>query len=80
VLSFGGAGFLPKAFTQEVFVHFVMNILRRGKTIAWQCEKCGRLVDIERIDLLKMKPIKCSDRQCDSLSLREVGFVHRRKK
>ncbi|MFH1069977.1 MAG: hypothetical protein V1794_10205 [Candidatus Glassbacteria bacterium] len=80
VLSFGGVGFLPKAFTLEVFVRFVKNILRHGKTIAWQCESCGKLVAIDQLDLLKMKPIKCTDRACESVALKELGFVHRRKK
>ena len=80
VLELGGVGFLPKAFTTETFVRFTKDILRKGKSPGWQCNVCGKLVEVNQLDLLKMKPIKCSDRQCDSLDIREISFSGRRGK
>ena len=77
VLELGGVGFLPKAFTTETFVRFTKDILRKGKSPGWQCNACGKLVEVNQLDLLKMKPIKCSDRQCDSLDIREISFSGR---
>lgn len=78
VLELGGVGFLPKAFTMETFVRFVKDILRNGKSSGWQCNSCGKLVEVNQLDLLKMKPIKCSDRQCDSMDIHEISFSGKR--
>jgi DNA-binding response OmpR family regulator len=74
LIELGGVGLLPKAFTMEIFVRFVKNILRLGRSTAWQCNKCGKLVIVDHIDMLKMKPIKCTDKDCDSVDLIELEF------
>ena len=72
-------GLLPKAFTMEIFVRFVKNILRHGSSTAWQCNTCGKLVIVDHIDMLKMKPIKCTDKDCHSIDLIELKFPSRAK-
>ncbi|MBW7996033.1 MAG: response regulator [Candidatus Glassbacteria bacterium] len=67
-------GLLTKPFTIERFVRFVKGILRTGESLTWQCEACGKGVIAEQIDMLKMKPIKCSDRECGSSDLRQIKF------
>ena len=75
LLELGGLGLLPKAFTMEIFVRFVKNILRHGSSTAWQCNKCGKLVIVDHIDMLKMKPIKCTDKDCNSTDIIEIKFT-----
>ncbi len=73
-LAAGANGLLTKPYTIERFVRFVKGILRSGRSTAWQCEACGKMVIADQIDLLKMKPIKCSDRGCGSSELRQLEF------
>ena len=73
----GGLGLLPKAFTMEIFVRFVKNILRHRSSRAWQCNKCGKLVIVNHIDMLKMQPIKCTAKGCDSTDIIELEFPAR---
>lgn len=75
LLELGSLGLLPKAFTMEIFVRFVKNILRHGSSPAWQCNKCGKLVIVDHIDMLKMKPIKCTDKGCNSTDIIEIKFT-----
>ena len=75
LLELGGLGLLPKAFTMEIFVRFVKNILRHGSSPAWQCNKCGKLVIVNHLDMLKMKPIRCTDRDCNSTDIIEIKFT-----
>lgn len=70
----GANGILPKPFTVERFVRFVKGVLRTGESTAWQCETCGKVVVVDQIDMLKMQPIKCSDRECGSNDLKQIDF------
>ena len=79
VRKLGAVGFLPKAFTMEVFVHFVKDILRKGGSSAWQCVRCGKLVPVDRIDMLNLGPIKCSDKNCESSELKKIHFGAQKK-
>jgi DNA-binding response OmpR family regulator len=67
-------GLLTKPYTIERFVRFVKGILRSSQSTAWQCEACGKMVLVDQIDMLKMKPIKCSDRECGTSELRQLEF------
>ncbi|HUU27775.1 MAG TPA: response regulator [archaeon] len=73
-LKLGAVGFLPKVFTMEVFVRFVKNILRNGYSKVWQCCACGKLVPGDLIDMLNMRPLKCTDKNCESSEIKEVFF------
>ena len=75
LLELGSLGLLPKAFTMEIFVRFVKSILRHGSSPAWQCNKCGKLVIVNHIDMLKRKPIKCTDKGCNSTDIIEIKFT-----
>lgn len=79
LIELGGLGLLPKAFTMEIFVRFVKNILRQGSSTAWQCNKCGKLVIVNHIDMLKMTPIKCTNKDCSSTGIIELNFPQRAK-
>jgi len=79
LVKLGGIGLLPKAFTMEIFVRFVKNILRNGSSPAWQCKKCGKLVMVDHIDMLKMTPIKCTDKDCNSTDISQINFASSRK-
>ncbi len=70
----GLVGVLPKVFTLEQFVHFTKRILRYGATRSWQCRACGRLITADHLDLLGMKPLKCTFRECASILIEEVAF------
>lgn len=74
VIDLGAVGFLPKAFTMEVFVRFVKDLLRNGRVSGWQCVQCGKLVPMDQVDLLNMRPIKCAYRECVSSEIRRVHF------
>lgn len=65
-------GLLPKPYTIERFIRFVNGILRSSRSTVWQCESCGKMVIAEQIDMLMMKPIKCSDRECAASELRQL--------
>jgi DNA-binding response OmpR family regulator len=73
-LAVGANGLLAKPYTIERFVRFVKGILRSSQSTAWQCEACGKMVIVEQVDMLKMKPIKCSDRECCASELRQLEF------
>ncbi len=73
-LDVGANGLLPKPYTIERFVRFVKGILRSSQSTVWQCETCGKMVIVDQIDMLKMKPIKCSDRECGASELRQMEF------
>ena len=73
-LTVGANGLLPKPYTIERFVRFVKGILRSSQSTVWQCETCGKMVIVDQIDMLKMKPIKCSDRECGSSDLCQMEF------
>jgi len=74
VQNLGAVGFLPKAFTMDVFVRFVKEVLRKGFLNAWQCGACGCLVTGDPVDLLNMCPIKCTNSGCRSSDIRKVVF------
>lgn len=74
VQSLGAVGFLPKAFTMDVFVRFVKDVLRKGYVTGWQCTRCGKLVPMDQVDLLNMRPIRCTHRDCVSSEIQEVNF------
>jgi DNA-binding response OmpR family regulator len=73
-MAVGANGVLTKPFTIERFVRFVKGILRNSGSTSWQCETCGKLVVVDQIDMLKMKPIKCSDRECGLADLKQIDF------
>ncbi|MEA2064149.1 MAG: response regulator, partial [Gemmatimonadota bacterium] len=77
VRDLGAVGFLPKAFTMEVFVRFIKDLIRQGYVNSWQCTACGKLVSPAKVDMLNMRPIKCSDAACGSPDIRKVSFTPR---
>ncbi|MBN2287842.1 MAG: response regulator [Candidatus Glassbacteria bacterium] len=74
IQNLGAVGFLPKAFTMEVFVRFVKEVLRNGHLNGWQCAACGRLLTGDLVDMLTMRPIKCSSSGCGSSDIRQAFF------
>jgi CheY-like chemotaxis protein len=74
IRSLGAVGFLPKAFTMEVFVRFVKEVLRNGYLNGWQCGGCGRLVTGDLVDMLNMRPIKCTNNACGSSDIQQAIF------
>ena len=75
IQNLGAVGFLPKAFTMEMFVRFVKEVLRNGYFNAWQCAACGCLVAGDLIDILNMRPINCTNSACSSSDIKEVIFA-----
>ena len=74
VQELGAVGFLPKAFTMEVFVWFVKEVIRSGNVNGWQCKGCGKLVQVSHIDIFNMCPIKCIHGDCESAEFSEIEF------
>ena len=74
VQELGAVGFLPKAFTMEVFVWFVKELIRSGKVNGWKCNGCGKLVQVSRVDIFNMCPIKCIHGDCESTEFSEIEF------
>ena len=75
IQNLGAVGFLPKAFTMEMFVRFVKEVLRNGYFNGWQCAACGCLVAGDLIDILNMRPINCTNSACSSSDIQEVIFA-----
>ena len=75
IQNLGAVGFLPKAFTMEMFVRFVKEVLRNGYFNGWQCAVCGCLVTGDLIDMLNMRPINCTNSACSSSDIQEVIFA-----
>ena len=74
VQELGAVGFLPKAFTMEVFVWFVKEVIRSGKVNGWKCNGCGKLVQVSHVDIFNMCPIKCIHGDCESTEFSEIEF------
>ncbi len=74
VLGLGAVGLLTKAFTMDVFVRFIKDVLRKGHVTGWQCSQCGKLVPMDQVDMLNMHPIRCAHRDCVCSEIQEVTF------
>ncbi|MCE5271075.1 hypothetical protein LLH00_07290 [bacterium] len=74
VLDLGAVGLLTKAFTMDVFVRFIKDVLRKGHVTGWQCSQCGKLVPMDQVDMLNMRPIRCAHRDCVCSEIQEVTF------